>query len=120
LDKIESEDPQVAGEIQRLMFLFDDLVNIQDKDLQKVLREIDRKDLVLALKTADEKLRNKIFANMSERASDLLKEELQYMGMVKLKEVEAAQSRIIEVVKNLEETGEISLNLRGSMEEVYV
>jgi len=57
---------------------------------------------------------------MSERASDLLKEELQYMGMVKLKEVEAAQSRIIEVVKNLEETGEISLNLRGSMEEVYV
>lgn len=120
LDKIESEDPQVAGEIQRLMFLFDDLINIQDKDLQKVLREIDRKDLVLALKTADEKLRNKIFANMSERASELLKEELQYMGMVKLKEVESAQARIIEIVKNLEEAGEISLNLRGSMEEVYV
>lgn len=120
LDKIESEDPQVAGEIQRLMFLFDDLINIQDKDLQKILREIDRKDLVLALKTADEKLRNKIFSNMSERASDLLKEELQYMGMVKLKEVESAQSRIIEVVKNLEEAGEISLNLRGSMEEIYV
>ncbi len=120
LDKIESADPVVAGEIQRLMFLFDDLINVQDKDLQKILREIDRKDLVLALKTADEKLRNKIFANMSERASDLLKEELQYMGMVKLKEVEAAQARIIEIVKNLEENGEISLNLRGSMEEIYV
>ena len=120
LDKIEGSDPQVANEIQRLMFLFDDIVNIQDKDLQKILREIDRKDLVLALKTADEKLRNKIFANMSERAADLLKEELQYMGMVKLKEVESAQSRIIEIVKNLEESGEISLNLRGNMEEVYV
>lgn len=120
LDKIESADPTVAGEIQRLMFLFDDLINVQDKDLQKILREIDRKDLVLALKTADEKLRNKIFANMSERASDLLKEELQYMGMVKLKEVEAAQARIIEIVKTLEENGEISLNLRGSMEEIYV
>ena len=102
------------------MFLFDDIVNIQDKDMQKILREIDRKDLVLALKTADEKLRNKIFANMSERAADLLKEELMYMGMVKLKEVEAAQARIIEIVKTLEENGEISLNLRGNMEDVYV
>ena len=120
LDKIEGADPQVANEIQRLMFLFDDIINIQDKDLQKILREIDRKDLVLALKTAEEKLRNKIFANMSERAADLLKEELQYMGMVKLKEVEAAQARIIEVVKSLEENGEISLNLRGNMEEIYV
>lgn len=120
LDKLEGANPNVAAEIQRLMFLFDDIVNIQDKDMQKILREIDRKDLVLALKTADEKLRNKIFANMSERAADLLKEELMYMGMVKLKEVEAAQARIIEIVKTLEENGEISLNLRGNMEDVYV
>lgn len=120
LDKIEEYDAGVANEVQRLMFLFDDIVLIQDKDLQKILREVDRKDLVLSLKTADDKLKQKIFNNMSERAADLLQEELQYMGMVKLKEVEAAQARIIEIVKNLEESGEISLNLRGNMEDVYV
>ena len=120
LNEIEQSDEEIALEIKRLMFLFDDIIHIQDKDLQKLLREIDRKDLVLALKIADEGLKEKIFGNMSERAANLLKEELQYMGMVKLKEVEAAQARIIDVVKELEENGEISLNLRGSMEEVYV
>ncbi|WKZ70177.1 MAG: flagellar motor switch protein FliG [Melioribacteraceae bacterium] len=120
LDKIAEKDPDVGMEIKRLMFMFDDLINIQDKDLQKILREVDRKELVLALKIADEKLKNKIYSNMSERASSLLKEELQYMGMVKLKEVEGAQANIIDVVKRLEEDGEISLNMRGSREEVYV
>ncbi len=120
LDDLSDRAPDVAAEIKRLMFLFDDLINLQDKDLQKILREIDRKDLVLAMKTADDHLKDKIFSNMSERASELLKEELQYMGMVKLKEVETAQARIIDVVKSMEESGEISLNIRGSMEEVYV
>lgn len=120
LENIEQRDADVALEIKRLMFLFEDIINIQDKDIQKIMREIDRKDLALALKVSDDKLKNKIFANMSERASDLLKEELQYMGMVKLKEVEAAQAKIIDVVKTLEEAGEISLNIRGSKEEVYV
>ncbi|HRI45509.1 MAG: flagellar motor switch protein FliG [Ignavibacteriaceae bacterium] len=120
LDQIEQKDPDVAMEIKRLMFLFEDIVKIQDKDIQRLLKEVDRKDIALALKVADEKLRDKIFGNMSERAADLLKEELQYMGMVKLKEVEGAQARIIDILKNLEESGEISLNLRGSQEEVYV
>ncbi|MHB8578601.1 MAG: flagellar motor switch protein FliG [Ignavibacteriaceae bacterium] len=117
---IEKRDPGVAYEIKRLMFLFDDIINIQDKDIQKILREVDRKDLALSLKIADEKLKEKIFANMSERASDLLKEELQYMGMVKLKEVESAQAKIIDVVKALEESGEIVLSMRAGSEEVYV
>lgn len=120
LEQIEINDPDVATEVKRLMFMFDDIVNIQDKDIQKILKEVDRKDLALALKVADENLRNKIFSNMSERAADLLKEELQYMGMVKLKEVEAAQAKIIDIVKSLEESGEISLNMRGSKEDVYV
>ena len=117
---IEQKDPDVAGEIKRLMFMFEDIINIQDKDIQKILREVDRKDLALSLKIADEKLRQKIFANMSERASDLLKEELQYMGMVKLKEVESAQAKIIDVLKALEENGEIALNIRGGNEDIYV
>lgn len=120
LEKLEEQDPDVAQEVKRLMFLFEDILHIQDKDIQRVLREVDRKDLALALKVADDKLKDKIFSNMSERGSDLLKEELQYMGMVKLKEVEAAQAKIIDLIKMLEEAGEITLNLRGSKEEVYV
>ncbi len=120
LSGIEQKDQDVAAEIKRLMFMFDDIINIQDKDIQKILRDIDRKDLALSLKIADDKLKDKIFSNMSERASDLLKEELQYMGKVKLKEVESAQARIIDVVKALEENGEISLNLRGGNEDMYV
>ena len=120
LNEMTNMDPDIAAEIKRQMFLFEDLINLQDKDLQKVLREIDRKDLTLSLKITDEKLKEKIFANMSERAAELLKEELEYMGMVKLKEVEAAQARIIDVVKSLEESGEISLNLKGNSEDIYV
>ncbi len=120
LSGIEQTDTDVAAEIKRLMFMFDDIINIQDKDIQKIMRDIDRKDLALSLKIADEKLKQKIFSNMSERASDLLKEELQYMGKVKLKEVESAQARIIDVVKSLEESGEISLNIRGGNEDMYV
>ncbi|MFZ0453356.1 MAG: flagellar motor switch protein FliG [Ignavibacteriaceae bacterium] len=120
LERLEQQDGDVAQEVKRLMFLFEDILHIQDKDIQRVLREVDRKDLALALKVADDKLKEKIFANMSERGSDLLKEELQYMGMVKLKEVETAQAKIIDLIKMLEEAGEITLNLRGSKEEVYV
>ncbi|PKL83957.1 MAG: flagellar motor switch protein FliG [Ignavibacteriae bacterium HGW-Ignavibacteriae-3] len=120
LDKLEGIDTETTYEVKRLMFIFEEIINIADKDIQKIMREIDRKDLALALKISDDKLREKIFKNMSERAADLLKEELQYMGMVKLKEVEGAQARIIDVIKRLEEQGEISLNLRGGPEEVYV
>ncbi len=120
LERLEQQDADVALEVKRLMFLFEDILHIQDKEIQRVLREVDRKDLALALKVADDKLKEKIFANMSERGSDLLKEELQYMGMVKLKEVEAAQAKIIDLIKMLEEAGEVTLNLRGSKEEVYV
>lgn len=120
LTRLEDMDAETSYEVKRLMFIFDEIVNINDKDIQKILREVDRKDLALSLKTAEDKLREKIFKNMSERAADLLKEELQYMGMVKLKEVETAQARIIDIIKSLEEQGEISLNLRGGPEEVYV
>lgn len=120
IEKIEERDVKTADEIKRLMFIFDDLIHINDKDIQVILREVDRKDLALALKIVDEKLKDKIFKNMSERAADLLKEELTFMGMVKLKDVETAQARIIDVVKDLEEREEITLNTRGMLEEVYV
>ncbi len=120
LEKIEEMDDDVAQEIKRLMFLFEDIIRIQDRDIQKILRMVERKDLALALKVVDNNLKQKFFANMSERAAELLKEELEYMGMVKLKEVEEAQAKIIAVVKQLEEEGEISLSMRGNSEDIYV
>lgn len=120
LAKMQEIDADIALEVKRLMFLFEDIVHIQNKDIQRILKEVDRKDLALALKTADERLKTKIFSNMSERAADLLKEELQYMGPVKLKEVESAQARVVDIIKSLEDQGEISVNLRGGSEEVYV
>ena len=120
MEKLEQMNEDVAMEVKRMMFMFDDLLKVQDKDMQVILREIDRKDLLLAMKVADDKLKEKILGNMSERAANLLKEELQYMGMVKLKEVEKAQARIVDRAKQLEEDGEISLNLSGSKGDVYV
>lgn len=120
LQEIEEKDPDVAVEIKRLMFLFDDIVLLQDRDIQRIMKEVDRKDLALALKIAEDKVKNKIFKNMSERAADLMKEELQYMGPVRLKEVESAQARVVDLIKQLEERQEITINFRGGSEEVYV
>jgi flagellar motor switch protein FliG len=120
LEHIEQKNPDLATEIKRLMFVFDDIINIDDRGIQRLLREVDKKDLAIALKVIDEPLKDKIFANMSERARDLLKEELQYMGPLRLKEVEAAQQRIIDIVKQLEEQGEVVISGRGGKEEVVV
>lgn len=120
LENIEQRDVQLAAEIKRLMFLFEDIIFIDDRGIQRILREVDKKDLALALKVAEEKLRTKIFANMSERAVDMLKEELDFMGPVRLRDVESAQTRIVEVVKQLEEREEIIISRRGGAEEVFV
>ncbi len=120
MNAIEQRDPQAAAEVKRLMFMFEDIQFIDDRSVQRILREVDKKDLTLALKITDEKLKQKIFANMSERAADMVKEELQFMGPVRLREVEAAQNRIIEVIRQLEENEEIVIGGRGSPEDVFV
>jgi flagellar motor switch protein FliG len=119
LENIEEKKPEMALEIKRLMFLFEDIVLIDDKGIQRILRDVDKKDLALALKVADEKIRTKIFKNMSERAAAVVKEELEYMGPVKLKEVENAQMRIVDIIKELEANEEISIGGRGK-EDVFV
>ncbi|HRP02582.1 MAG TPA: flagellar motor switch protein FliG [Candidatus Kapabacteria bacterium] len=119
LENIEEKKPDMALEIKRLMFLFEDIVQIDDKGIQRILRDVDKKDLALALKVADEKIRAKIFKNMSERAAAVVKEELEYMGPVKLKEVEGAQMRIVDIIKELESNEEISVGGRGK-EDVFV
>ncbi len=120
IDTIEDKDEEVALEIKRLMFIFDDIVHLQDRDIQALLKEVDRKDLALSLKIAEDKVKNKVYSNMSERAADLLKEELQFMGPTRLKEVESAQARIVDTIKMLEEKEVINISFRGGAEEVYV
>lgn len=117
---IEQRDPVVAAEVKRLMFMFEDILYIDDRSVQRILREVDKKDLTLSLKIADEKLKQKIYSNMSERATEMIKEELQFMGPVRLRDVEAAQARIIEVIRQLEENEEIVIGGRGSPEDVFV
>lgn len=120
LEHFDQKDTLLAVDVKKMMFQFEDLVKIDNRGIQRILREVDKKDLAISLKVAEEALKQKIFSNMSERAQDLVKEEVQYMAPVRLKEVEAAQERIIEVVKNLEEQGEIVISGRGGKEEILV
>lgn len=113
LENIEEKDSGLSVEIKRLMFLFEDIVLIDDKGIQRLLRDVDKRDLALALKVSDEKVKLKIFKNMSERASQVVKEELEFMGPVKLKEVEGAQMRIVDLIKQLEEQDELAIGGHG-------
>ena len=120
LESMEETDPELAEQIRRLMFVFEDLVMLDDRGMQKVLRSIDNEDLCLALKTASAELKEKIFTNMTERASATLQEDMEYMGPVRLSQVEEAQQKIMDVVRALEDSGEIVIAGRGGEEEMLV
>ena len=113
MEGLESEDPDLVEQIRRLMFVFEDILKVNDKGIQAVLKEIENSDLSLALKTASEPLKEKIFKNMSERAAALIKEDMQYMGPVKVSDVEAAQQRVVDIVRRLEESGDVVVEGRG-------
>jgi len=117
LNYLDSQDPRLAEEVRKKMFTFDDLVLLDDRAIQRILREIDTKDLALALKGASEQVKEKMFKNMSQRAREMLQEEMDFMGPVRLRQVEEAQSKIITVVRRLEEAGEIII-FRGGEEIV--
>ncbi len=120
LELLENEDPELVDQIRRLMFVFEDIMLVNDKGIQAVLKEIDNDELALALKTASPELRDKIFKNMSERAAQLIKEDMEYMGPVRVSDVEAAQQRIVDVVRRLEDAGEIIIAGRGGEKELVV
>ena len=119
IEAMEEQDPELAEEIKKRLFMFDDIIGLDDRSLQRVLREVDLKDLGLALKGASEELRVKFFRNMSKRAADMLKEDMDYMGPVKVRMVEEAQQKIVNVIRALEEAGEIVI-ARGGEEELLV
>ena len=95
------------------MFTFDDLVYVEDGGIQKALREIEQRELALALKSASEDIANKIYRNLSERAREMIREEIEYMGPVRLRQVEEAQQKIVSVIRRLEDAGEIVIEGRG-------
>ena len=120
LEALESEDPDLVEQIRRLMFVFEDIMLVNDKGIQSVLKEVENEELALALKTASPELRDKIFKNMSERAAQLIKEDMEYMGPVRVSDVEAAQQKIVDVVRRLEDAGEIIISGRGGEKELIV
>lgn len=119
MDAIERADPALAEEIKRRLFVFDDLVNLDDRSIQRIIREVDVKDLALALKGASETVKTTIFRNMSQRAATMVKDEIEYMGPVRLRDVENAQAQIVAVVRRLEEAGEIIVTT-GRGDEIVV
>jgi flagellar motor switch protein FliG len=116
LEKIEKENPNLADSIRKFMFVFDDLIQVDDKGIQTILKEIRTEDLSLALKTASNNLKEKIFKNMSQRAAQILKEEMELRGPVKVSEVEKAQQNIVKVSRKLEMEGRIAIAGRGGDE----
>jgi len=120
MEGLEGEDPDLVDQIRRLMFVFEDILQVDDKGIQAVLKEIDNAELAMALKTASDPLKEKIFHNMSERAGQLIGEEMDFMGPVRVSDVEASQQRIVDVVRRLEDAGEITISGRDGAESEMV
>ncbi|WP_303851110.1 flagellar motor switch protein FliG [Seleniivibrio woodruffii] len=118
LEKLEKESPELVAAIRDMMFVFEDIKALNDVALQEILKKADKKALTMALKGTDEEMQERFFRNMSKRAVETMKEEMEYMGPVKLKEVEKAQHEIVSIVRELEEEGIVSIG--GGDEEQYV
>jgi flagellar motor switch protein FliG len=119
LDQMDGQDPEIAEAVRNLMFTFADISKLTDRELQVLLREVDQKDLVIALKAAEEELKDKILGNMSERVRTFISEEMEFLGPMRLSEVEEVQLRIVQQVRQLEEQGQVSI-VRGEGEDTFV
>jgi flagellar motor switch protein FliG len=117
LEGLSEDDPAIAEEVKKLMFVFEDIIMLDDRAIQQVLKEVDTKELAVALKGVNESTQARIYKNMSERAAAMMKEEMEFMGPVRLRSVEEAQQRIVNVIRKLEEAGEIIV-ARGGGEEM--
>ena len=118
MEYLEENDPELAEEIKKRLFVFEDAMRLDDRSLQRVLREVDLKELSLALKGASEELKAKFFKNMSKRAAEMLQEDMDFMGPVRVKDVEEAQQKVVNVIRSLEEQGEIVIATGGGDELV--
>ncbi len=120
LENLEQEDPDLVDEIRRLMFVFDDLLKLDDKSIQALLKEVDNSQWSVALKGASEEIRQKVLGNLSQRAADLLREEMEYLGPVRVSDVEAMQQQVVDAVRRLEDAGEITVATAGDSSDQYI
>src|SRR5690625_114550 len=119
LDTLEIQDPELAEDIKKRMFIFDDIVILDNRAIQRIIREVENDDLKLALRVAGDEVKDVIFKNMSERMAETIKEEMEYMGPVRLRDVEEAQTRIVSTIRRLDEIGEIVI-ARGGGDDIIV
>ncbi|MDD2431516.1 MAG: flagellar motor switch protein FliG [Firmicutes bacterium] len=119
MDGLDGLDPDLAENIRKRMFVFEDVAGLDDRAIQRVIREVESKDWALSLKGSNDIVQEKIFKNMSQRAASMLKEEIDYLGPVRLRDVEEAQQRIVAIIRKLEDAGEIVIS-RGGEDEIIV
>ena len=119
METLEIEEPELADEIRKKMFVFEDILLLDDKAIQRVLRDVDNNDLAVALKGANEQVQNAIFNNLSKRLVVMIKEDMEFMGPVRMKDVEEAQQKIVNIIRKLEDSGEIIIS-RGGGDEIVV
>ncbi|GAE24251.1 flagellar motor switch protein FliG [Halalkalibacter wakoensis JCM 9140] len=119
LDALEIQDPELAEEIKKRMFVFEDIVTLDNRSIQRVIRDVENEDLQLSLKVASEEVKDIVFSNMSQRMAETFRDEMEFMGPVRLRDVEEAQSRIVAIIRRLEESGEIVI-ARGGGDDIIV
>ena len=119
METLEIEEPELADEIRKKMFVFEDILLLDDRAIQRVLRDVDNNDLALALKGANEQVQNAIFNNLSKRLATMTKEDMEFMGPVRMKDVEEAQQKIVNIIRKLEDSAEIVIS-RGGGDEIIV
>ncbi|MBD5529420.1 MAG: flagellar motor switch protein FliG [Lachnospiraceae bacterium] len=119
METLEIEEPELADEIRKKMFVFEDILLLDDRAIQQVLRNVDNNDLAIALKNANEQVQTAIFDNMSKRLAVMIKEDMEFMGPVRMKDVEEAQQKIVNIIRKLEDSGEIIIS-RGGGDEIVV
>ena len=119
MESLEIEEPELADEIRKKMFVFEDILLLDDRAIQRVLREVDNADLELALKSSTEEVQNVIFRNLSKRLAEMIKEDMDFMGPVRMKDVEEAQQKIVSVIRKLEDAAEIVIS-RGGGDDIVV
>lgn len=113
LETMEKDDQELAEEIRKMLFVFEDIISLDDSSIRRVLREVDNKDLALAVKGSSQDVANRVYKNMSQRAGEMLKEDIEFMGPIRLRDVEEAQQRIVQVIRRLDEAGEIVISRGG-------
>lgn len=119
MESLEIDEPELADEIRRKMFVFEDILSLDDRAIQRVLRDVDNNELAIALKGANEEVQNVIFNNMSKRLAAMIKEDMEFMGPVRLKDVEESQQKIVNIIRKLEDSAEIVIS-RGGGDEIIV